>query len=127
LNRTTTLGDKTGVVSPEGAIAQHAFILTAKILTAKIPTTMFVAAISSPAGADEPFYLGTWKFDSAVVALWADPHEKTDARGDEGAHRQDGHADAGGNCRTEGVCLQGTALQGEQFHRPCCSKPRSRR
>ena len=57
----------------------YAFILTAKILTAKIPTTMFVAAISSPAGADEPFYLGTWKLDSAVVAPWADPHEKPDA------------------------------------------------
>jgi hypothetical protein len=67
------------VLRPKGQLRSYAFILTAKILTAKIPTTMFVAAISSPAGADEPFYLGTWKLDSAVVAPWADPHEKPDA------------------------------------------------
>ena len=51
----------------------RAFILTTMILTA-----MFVAVIFSPARADDPFYLGTWKFDSAVVAPWADPHEKPD-------------------------------------------------
>lgn len=33
----------------------------------------------APAHADDPLYLGTWKFDSAVVAPWADPHGKPDA------------------------------------------------
>jgi hypothetical protein len=28
--------------------------------------------------AEDPFYLGTWKFDAAVVAPWADPHAKPD-------------------------------------------------
>jgi hypothetical protein len=36
-------------------------------------------AIAPPAGAAEPFYLGTWQFASAVVAPWADPHEKPNA------------------------------------------------
>jgi hypothetical protein len=35
-------------------------------------------AIVSPAHADDPSYLGAWKFDSAVVAPWADPHTKPD-------------------------------------------------
>lgn len=48
-------------------------------IRAFILTVVLTAAIFSPARADEPFYLGTWKFDSAVVAPWADPHEKPDA------------------------------------------------
>src|SRR5690242_5085775 len=32
-----------------------------------------VAALLSPASAADPFYLGTWKFTSAVVAPWASP------------------------------------------------------
>jgi hypothetical protein len=52
----------------------RAFILTTTVLTA-----VFVAMIFSPARADDAFYLGTWKLDSAVVAPWADPHEKPDA------------------------------------------------
>jgi hypothetical protein len=36
-------------------------------------------AIAPPAGAAEPFYLGTWQFASAVVAPRADPHEKPNA------------------------------------------------
>jgi hypothetical protein len=28
--------------------------------------------------AADTFYLGTWRFDSAVVAPWADPHNKPD-------------------------------------------------
>jgi hypothetical protein len=35
-------------------------------------------AASVPAGAADSFYQGTWKFDSAVVAPWADPHDKPD-------------------------------------------------
>ena len=35
-------------------------------------------AIGSPACAAEPFYLGSWKLESAVVAPWTDPHEKPD-------------------------------------------------
>ncbi len=35
-------------------------------------------AIYSPAQADEPFYLGTWKFEFAVVAPWAEPPQKPD-------------------------------------------------
>src|ERR1700722_9830274 len=33
----------------------------------------------SPLRAEEAFYLGTWKLDSAVVTPWADPHDKPDA------------------------------------------------
>jgi hypothetical protein len=38
-----------------------------------------VAAVSF-ARAEDAFYLGTWKFDSAVVAPWADPHAKADPK-----------------------------------------------
>jgi hypothetical protein len=33
----------------------------------------FVAAMIGPAHADDPFYLGTWKFSAAVIAPWATP------------------------------------------------------
>ena len=46
---------------------------------AVIVATMLAAATASPAHADEAFYLGAWKLDSAVVAPWADPHDKPDA------------------------------------------------
>jgi hypothetical protein len=36
----------------------------------------FVLMFSMPANAADTFYLGTWKFDSAIVAPWADPHDK---------------------------------------------------
>jgi hypothetical protein len=36
-------------------------------------------AISVPADAADAFYLGTWKFDSAIVAPWAGPHDQPDA------------------------------------------------
>jgi hypothetical protein len=36
-------------------------------------------SICIPANAADAFYLGTWKFDSAMVAPWADPHRKPDA------------------------------------------------
>jgi hypothetical protein len=42
---------------------------------------LFAAAaltFSVRAQAADTFYLGTWKFDSAVVAPWADPHDKPD-------------------------------------------------
>ncbi len=35
--------------------------------------------IGSLAVAADPFYIGTWKIDSAVVAPWADPLHKDDA------------------------------------------------
>jgi hypothetical protein len=41
----------------------------------------FVLALSIPADAADAFYLGSWKFDSAMVAPWAapaDPHAKPD-------------------------------------------------
>jgi hypothetical protein len=47
-------------------------------IRALILTATLAAALVSPAGADEAFYIGTWKFDSAVVAPWADPHQKPD-------------------------------------------------
>jgi hypothetical protein len=50
----------------------RAFILTAVFAG-------FAAEIFSPVRADDLFYLGSWKFDSAVVAPWADPHEKPDS------------------------------------------------
>jgi hypothetical protein len=34
--------------------------------------------ISVPAKAADAFYLGTWKFDSAIVAPWAEPQDKPD-------------------------------------------------
>jgi hypothetical protein len=47
------------------------------------PAIILAAALGvatySPARADDPFYLGTWKFQSAVVAPWADtPPQKSD-------------------------------------------------
>jgi len=44
-------------------------------LVAIVAAALGAAAFES-ARAEEPFYLGTWKFDSAVVAPWADPHAK---------------------------------------------------
>ena len=35
--------------------------------------------VITPVAAADPFYLGTWKFNSAVVAPWADPSAKPDA------------------------------------------------
>jgi len=46
------------------------FIMTAAIGIATI----------AAARAEEPFYLGAWAFDSAVVAPWADPHQKPDEK-----------------------------------------------
>jgi hypothetical protein len=46
---------------------------------AVIVATALAAATASPAHAADAFYLGTWKLDSAVVAPWADPHDKPDA------------------------------------------------
>jgi hypothetical protein len=46
---------------------------------AVIVATTLAAAIASPAHAADAFYLGAWKLDSAVVAPWADPHDKPDA------------------------------------------------
>jgi hypothetical protein len=40
----------------------------------------FSAAILAPAEAADAFYLGTWKFDSAVVAPWADSTAKPDEK-----------------------------------------------
>jgi hypothetical protein len=38
----------------------------------------FAVAFSIPAEAADTFYLGTWKFDSAMVAPWAGLHDKPD-------------------------------------------------
>jgi hypothetical protein len=53
----------------EKPLRGHAIILAA----------MFGAAMTSEPRAEEAFYLGTWKLDAAVVAPWADPHQKPDA------------------------------------------------
>ena len=45
---------------------------------AVVVVAMLSTAIGSPACAAEPFYLGSWKLESAVVAPWADPREKPD-------------------------------------------------
>jgi hypothetical protein len=43
------------------------------------PVTVAIAfALSIPANAADTFYLGTWTFDSAIAAPWADPHDKPD-------------------------------------------------
>lgn len=39
---------------------------------------MLGLAIGPSARAADSFYLGTWKFQSAVTAPWADPHQKPD-------------------------------------------------
>ena len=39
----------------------------------------FALMFSIPANAADTFYLGTWKFDSATVAPWADLHDKPNA------------------------------------------------
>jgi hypothetical protein len=70
VNRATVLGDKT----PRGLRREEQLRICAFILT-----ILFAVAFLSPARADEPFYLGTWKLDSAVVAPWADPQQKPDA------------------------------------------------
>ncbi len=44
-----------------------------------LAAVVLAAATVSSAYADDAFYLGTWKLDSAVVAPWADPHDKPDA------------------------------------------------
>ena len=36
----------------------------------------FLAAMNASAGAADPFYLGNWKFTSAVVAPWASPEAR---------------------------------------------------
>jgi hypothetical protein len=43
-----------------------------RLRTAVVAFVLF-AALLSPASAAEPFYLGNWKFASAVVAPWATP------------------------------------------------------
>ncbi len=43
-----------------------------------IVAATFGIAIFAPAAAEDAFYLGAWKFESAVVAPWADPHTKLD-------------------------------------------------
>ncbi len=49
---------------------------------ATLVTVILGFAISDQTHAADPFYLGTWKFDSAMVAPWsqhgADPHDKPD-------------------------------------------------
>jgi hypothetical protein len=83
LNRLVTLSDKAQVVGrKEEQLRIRGLIpmaMTLSTFTAMILTALLVAAISSPARADGPFYLGTWKLDSAVVAPWADPKQKPDA------------------------------------------------
>jgi hypothetical protein len=56
--------------STEGPLRGSAIILAAALgLTTCLP-----------AGADDPFYLGTWKIESTVAAQWADtPPQKSDA------------------------------------------------
>jgi hypothetical protein len=39
----------------------------------------FLLLLGSVAFAADPFYIGTWKIDSAVVAPWADAQHKDDA------------------------------------------------
>jgi hypothetical protein len=45
---------------------------------ATLVTAAIGVAISIQANAADTFYLGTWKFDSAVVAPWAGPQDKPD-------------------------------------------------
>jgi hypothetical protein len=51
--------------------------MSSRNLAVIVATTLAAAVL--PAHADEAFYLGAWKLDSAVVAPWADPHDKPDA------------------------------------------------
>jgi len=55
--------------------APERMILRAFVLSL---ATISASALFAPADAADPFYLGTWKFQSAVVAPWADPSVKPD-------------------------------------------------
>jgi hypothetical protein len=46
--------------------------------TVAVSALLIALAASTPARAD-PFYLGAWKLESAVVAPWADPKSPSDA------------------------------------------------
>jgi hypothetical protein len=56
--------------------------LAERVTPLRIIAVMLVAvlgaAVAAPACAEDAFYLGTWKLDSAVVAPWADRHAKPD-------------------------------------------------
>lgn len=52
-------------------------MIALRSVSAVLAVTLSVA-IFTPARADDPFYLGTWKFESAVVAPWTDAPQKSD-------------------------------------------------
>jgi hypothetical protein len=68
LNRDPAAGDQDRARSLEDPLRKPVTLLTAAI----------GLAMAVPADAADTFYLCTWKFDSAIVAPWADPHDKPD-------------------------------------------------
>jgi hypothetical protein len=59
--------------SLEDALRGTAMLSSATLLSVAIGSAILVSARAA-----DSFYLGTWKFDSAIVAPWADPHNKPD-------------------------------------------------
>ena len=49
------------------------------LLRNSVLAALFVLLFGASSHAEDAFYLGAWKLDSAVVAPWADPHDKPDA------------------------------------------------
>ena len=57
-------------------LCRRLLLLCAKLA---IVSKLCILLTATLAFAADPFYLGTWKIDSAVVAPWADPLHKDDA------------------------------------------------
>ena len=51
----------------------------AVVLALVLAAALFAAAVS-PASAEDTFYLGTWKFEAAVAAPWAEAAAKPDEK-----------------------------------------------
>jgi hypothetical protein len=67
-NHDPAAGDKRAIPPLEESLLKLATLATAAI----------GLAISIPSNAADTFYLGAWKFDSAIVAPWAGPNDKPD-------------------------------------------------
>ncbi len=70
------------------------------------------SAIQVPAGAEEPSYLGAWKFVSAVPAPWAPSSQKVEEAEMKQLIGKTVTFGPKANHGPKGVCLQGATLQG---------------
>jgi hypothetical protein len=63
----------------QGGRKGEGLLRTAKLAAICTSACVFFA-LAVPAGAAEPFYLGSWKFTAGVVAPWVDPARKPDVK-----------------------------------------------